>query len=1050
MAGGTPIRLSTWHRGAVHDNSQIVENRVNRVLSERIMPTEIHQRVALEVTASHLPGEPVGVTELDLDAFRAVAPGDRWGPPWGTTWFSVSGTVLALDDPPAAEGLGVEVKADIGFTGAMAGFQAEAAVYVDNLIRCGVHPRRRSIPLEVVTDGDRIEFLLEAAANPDFASSFTPNPLGDRSTSGTSPLYVFRGVDLVSYHRQVRELIREFSTLNQIMRALRKGTARRTRLTAILGRALDSLDMDDVPATARQARHVLAEGFAPGAADDAHHLTAVGHAHIDTAWLWPIRETRRKAARTFANQVQLMERYPEHIFVCSQAAQYEFIEEDHPELFDEIRERASQGQWIPVGGMWVEADMNLPNGESLVRQIVAGQRYFEEHFGARCDEVWIPDVFGYPGSLPQIFREGGFTRFLTQKLSWNKQNRFPHHSFTWEGIDGSTVVAHFPPVETYNSELSPAELIHASANFSDHAWSDHSLVPFGYGDGGGGPTADMLERARLLADTAGLPHLSIRQPTAFFEDLEAELARPGTPRWRGELYFEMHRGTLTSQTETKLGNRRCEGLLREVELWAATLGDNSHRGELDRLWKRVLIQQFHDIIPGSSIAWVHHDAEAEHAAVAERLEEILSGLIARINPEHTVVINSATHPRGEVVAVPASPNAPGSTQQLADGSHVALVAVPGMGTSELVTLATTDAVEASANSLRNGLLEVTFNETGAVGSVVDRRIDRELVPAGMSVAQLQIATDQPVEFDAWDLESWTAPGSVPVPAADSITVTERGPLVGEVQAHYTFGASSATQTYRLTADSARLDITMDVAWAEDEKYLSLYFPLDIRSETAECEVQFGHVSRPTHASSSWDAAKFEVAAHRWVDLSEPRFGVALLNNGRYGYSVQEGGIRISLLRAPSYPDPTADRGHHRVTVSLLPHGPGLAEVLSQAEALNTPLRVRPPASAPEQEPPSLAVTSDPVCTLADPRIAVSAVKLADDGSGDLVVRMWEATGDRVRTTLELARPALAAFRTNLMEEPYGDGHPQVVAGVIELEMRPFELLTLRIERQPER
>lgn len=1026
----------------MHDDSQIIENRVNRVLMQRIMPTEVSERRALGVTALHLPGEPCRVDDLDPDGFGAISVGDPWGPPWGTTWFAVTGEAPV----GGAGGTGVEVQADIGFTGGLAGFQAEAAVYVNGRIRCGVHPRRRAIPIEVVTAQEGgIEFLIEAAANPDFTFSFTANPLGDRATAGHAPLYVFRGVDLVTFHIEVRELVREISTLNDLMRTLPHGTARRQRLTAILAHALDVLDLDDVPGTAELARRVLAEGFAPGAAPDAHRLSAVGHAHIDTAWLWPMRETRRKCARTFANQIQLMEEYPEHIFACSQAAQYEFIAQDHPELFEDICERASEGRWVPVGGMWVEADMNLPNGESLVRQLVAGQRYFQHHFGRRCDEIWIPDVFGYPGSLPQIFREGGCTRFLTQKLSWNKQNRFPHHSFTWEGIDGSTVAAHFPPVETYNSELTSAELTHAAANYSDHAWSDNSLVPFGHGDGGGGPTAEMLERARLLGDTAGLPHMTIRSPGEFFDDLETELARPGTPRWRGELYFEMHRGTLTSQAQTKVGNRRCEVLLREVELWAATLGESSYADELDDLWKRVLTQQFHDIIPGSSIAWVHHDAEAEHAAVLRRLDEILVGLLDRITPGVDLVVNSATHPRHEIVRSPIPPTPAarsGPVQQLSDGTHALVVQVPGMGCAQLVAHDPEGTVEASPTRLCNAFLDVRFDDAGSVVSIRDLRFDRELVPEGCHGANLQIAPDHPVEYDAWDLEAWTAPSSVDLPAADSITVDERGPLVGSVAVSRSFGSSRIAQTFTLSAGSPRLDITMDIDWAEDEKYLSIDFPLDVRSDTAACEVQFGHVRRPTHASTSWDAAKFEVAAQRWVDLSETGYGAAVLNDGRYGHSVQGGGIRVSLLRAPNYPDPTADRGPHRVTVSLLPHGPGLAEVLAGAEALNTPLRIRRATNGIGATDVADAPAA-PLVSVGDPRIGVSAVKLADDGSGDIVVRLWEAAGDRVRTALELGAPATAVQRCNLFEEPYVGGHPALTDNTVQLELRPFELLTLR-------
>ncbi len=376
---------------------------------------------------------------------------------------------------------------------------------------------------------------------------------------------------------------------------------------------------------ARPLQPWLDAGIAAG-----HRSIAIGHAHIDTAWLWPIRETRRKCVRTFASATALMDDYPEYRFAASSAQHYAWVEESYPALFDRITERVERGQWLPIGGMWVEADMNLPSGESLVRQIVVGQRYFEEKFGQRCEEAWIPDVFGYPAGLPQVFAAGGMRRFVTQKMSWNKQNRFPHSTFWWEGLDGTRVLTHFPPVDTYNAEITPAEVAYSAGNFKDHGWSSVSLMPFGHGDGGGGPTREMLERARRLASADPRVTVAVGTLDEFFDAVEAEVrAGAPVPVWRGELYLESHRGTLTSQLRTKLGNRRCERLLVEAELWAATL---DRPADLDDLWRDVLTQQFHDILPGSSIAWVHADAEAVFERVAAELEERIAGLLAEIAP----------------------------------------------------------------------------------------------------------------------------------------------------------------------------------------------------------------------------------------------------------------------------------------------------------------------------------------------------------------------------------------------------------------------------------
>ncbi|MEZ5239370.1 MAG: hypothetical protein R2716_10655 [Microthrixaceae bacterium] len=780
----------------MHDNSRITENRINRVLAERLAPAGIVRREPLQVAALHLPGEPCSVDELDPSAFEPVAAGTMWGAPWGTTWFSASAELPARAD--LLPGHGVEVLAEIGFSGAMAGFETEAAVYVDRRIRCGVHPRRRASPARVLRgdapqdEAATVAFLIEAAANPNFSSSFAPSPLGERSTAGDAPLYRFGGVELVEFDETVRCLVRSCRTQGSDQDAA-LGNPRRQRLTAIAERCLAVLALDDIAGTAAAARGVLAEAFAVPSAPGSHRLSAVGHAHSDTAWLWPMRETRRKCARTFSNQLRLMEDYPEHLFACSQAAQYEFVQQDHPELFEEVRRRVDEGRWLPVGAMWVEADMNLPSGESLVRQLVHGQRYFEEQFGMRCSEVWLPDVFGYPASLPQVFRQGGCSRFLTQKLSWNKQNRFPHHSFLWEGIDGSSVVAHFPPVETYNSELTASELSFASSNFADHAWSDNSLVPFGHGDGGGGPTAEMLERARLLGDLAGLPRLSIRPPGAFFEDLEAELLRPGTPHWRGELYFEMHRGTLTSQAHTKVGNRRCEELLREVELWAATLDEGSWNEELDRLWKRVLTQQFHDILPGSSITWVHRDAEREHAEVIARRSEIPQLLLDRLpaatsSPTPPVAraprccavgaSRAVLPPRRRCATEPMPPLARAGARHRRAGA-----AAPRGGGDR----------RGRSPRQRHPRGSIRRQGLGGIGARPSASTVSSCLRAGVALTCRSRRTTP--SSSTRDLEQWAALSSLDLPDAHEVTVTESGPLLGSVEFRRRFGASEVTQTY---------------------------------------------------------------------------------------------------------------------------------------------------------------------------------------------------------------------------------------------------------------
>ncbi len=993
----------------VHDDRVLVERRITRELWERVVPLVEVDRTPLAIEAGPA-----------LDRLTDFAVGSRWGAPWGTTWFRLTGEI-----PDHWAGRRVEAVVDLGFHRDAAGFQCEGLV-VDDAGRPvqGIHPRRTNVAVE--SRPGLVALTIEAASNPSFPP-FRPSLLGSPTTAGEEPLYRLRRAELVVVDSEAEALMHDLDVLDGLMRTLALDDPRRQRLRRDIERALDLVP--DVAA----ARHAVEPALALPARSSAHRIIAIGHAHIDTAWLWPIRESRRKCERTFASALRLMDEHPEYRFVCSQAQQYAWIEERQPELFARIAVKVNGGQWVPTGGMWVESDMNLPSGESLVRQIVHGQRYFERHFGRRCTEVWIPDVFGYPAGLPQVFAAGGMTRFVTQKLSWNKQNRFPHHTFWWEGLDGTRVLTHFPPVDTYNAEITPGECAHAAENFSEHGWSDWSLMPFGHGDGGGGPTREMLERARRLADLDGAPRLEIGTPAVFFQHVEREihLGAP-VPVWRGELYFETHRGTLTSQIRTKLGNRRCEQLLREAELWAATAGVAA---DLDELWREVLTQQFHDILPGSSIAWVHADAEAIHARVEQQLRERIAAMLATLAPVAPTLTNIASHARDEIVVVDAAPAGSGPTQSLTAGGIAFRASVPGSGLARAVALPVDDRVVVTDRSMTNHHLAVRWDSAGNVTSIIDVGHAREIVPDRAIAAALELGPDHPVEYDAWDLEAWTPATATAITTADRITIVDAGPLVGTVRIDRSFGDSTASVTYSMRAGSPRLDIQIDVDWNEHEHLLSMVFPLDVRADTASCDVQFGHVRRPTHPTTSWDAAKFEVCAHRYVDVAEPGFGVAVLNNGRYGHGVFDERIRVSLLRAARYPDPDADQGRHTVDLALFPHGSGLADVVSEAERFNAPVRA---VSGTASETPL------PVASLTGDGVELDAVKLADDGSRDLVVRLHEACGDRRNVMVRADRRIVAASRCNLLEEPVSG--LEVGDGVAVLTLRPFELVTLRLTR----
>ena len=1001
----------------------LVEKRIQRELWERVLPLVHSDRRPLTIEAGP-----------DLDHLEPFEAGSSWGAPWATTWFRLTGEI-----PPEWTGRRIEAVIDLGFHQRAAGFQCEGLVVEldgDGSFRPrqGIHPRRTNYVID--SDPGPVVLHVEAASNPMFPQ-FTSSPLGSLETAGERLLYRFRQAALVVVDPAAEALAYDIEVLDGVMRSLATDDPRRARLLRVLAETLDRIP--DVAAARRSIAPSMAEEVG---GSSRHRSVANGHAHIDTAWLWPLRETKRKVTRTFASAAALMDDYPEYKFCASSAQHYTWIEERHPELFAKIVDRVGRGQWVPVGGMWVESDMNLPSGESLVRQIVFGQRYFEDRFGVRCTEVWIPDVFGYPAGLPQVFAAGGMHRFVTQKLSWNKQNRFPHSTFWWEGLDGTRVLTHFPPVDTYNAEITPEEFAFSIANFRDHGWSSDSLMPFGHGDGGGGPTREMLERARRLAGLDTRATVEIDRPAAVFERIERDADRGlPVPVWRGELYFETHRGTLTSQLKTKLGNRRCERLLVEAELWAATLGRPE---DLDHLWQQVLTQQFHDILPGSSIEWVHQDAERILGDVEEELEERIAALLADIGGG-ALLANPADAPVDEVLIldVDLDGDIPGeldACQTMSDGSVALRAVVPALGVAPLVVRPAGDRVVLSDSSMTNGHLAVRWDAHGNITSIIDLGSARELVPAGQVSAVLELAPDHPVEYDAWDLESWTRAGAAALTGPAEVSIAESGPLVARVRVERSFGPSTSTVTYDLRAGSPELRVHVALDWRHDEHLLSMAFPLDVRADMAMCDVQFGVVARPTHPSSPWDAAKFEVCAHRFIDVAEPDFGVAVLNNGRYGHHVFDGAVRVSLARAATYPDPNADRGHHEVTLAIRPHGAGLADVRAAAARLNSPVRAVTGSSAVASSIPAVTITgADGWPALG---VGVDAVKLADDGSGDLVVRLHEACGNRTRISVATADRIVSAWRCNLLEEPQTG--EEVGDGIVALTLRPFQLVTLRL------
>jgi alpha-mannosidase len=1021
-------------RREMHDDVTEVRRRVARLMRERIGVGHIVERLPFDLAAWVVPGEPVPVEEALAAEYAPIAPGDAWGRPWGTTWLRVRAEIPAAWRSAAAD---VEVVVDLGFNRHRAGFQAEGLLHDAHGVPLkAINPRNAAYTLPHPLP-ERIELYLEAASNPDFdieEFEFVPTELGDLETAGDDPLYRLAACELVRVDRRVWELAQDVQVLEQLLGELPADGTRAARIVGAFAEMLRVLDPVDLPASVDAARAALAPVLRSPAVASAHRIVAVGHAHIDSAWLWPVRETIRKCARTFSNVLDLMDADPEFVFACSSAQQYLWMRDGYPAIWERIRERVREGRWIPVGGMWVESDTNLPGGEALVRQFVEGTEFFRDEFELESDEVWLPDSFGYSGALPQIARSAGKRFMLTQKMSWNDTNDFPHHTFRWEGNDGSSLFTHLPPVDTYGAEVTAKELVYAERNFRDKRHASISLVPYGYSDGGGGPTREMIAAAKRFRDLEGAPKVELGTPADFFRRAEAELADPSV--WIGEMYLEGHRGSYTSQARVKRGNRRVEHLLREAEWWLTTaavdLGRAYPAERLRELWRELLLLQFHDILPGTAIAWVHREAEAAHQRIAVELEALIAETVAALA-------------------------GPGDVPLVANPSPFAVAGVPGggIGSLESADAAADAAAAAVAPAVRverdadDDGGDVVL-DSGAVRVVVDGRGfitslraagAREFAVPGSPIGCLHLHRDIPSQWDAWDIERHYRDHRTALDGVEAreVVVDADGAMVRTTRRH---GASVAVQTVRVRPGSAVVDLEVEVDWHERDTLLKLAMPLQLRAEDAVSETQFGHVRRATHANTTWDHARFETVAHRWVHVGEPGAGVAVANDSTYGYDIgrtvdPEGRsvttVGASLVRGSRYPDPDADQGRHRFRFTLRPDA-GIPEAVEEGYALNLPTR---------------AITGGhAVAPLVEtgPGVVIESLTLARDGSGDVIVRLYEAFGASVDADVSWRFPSSSVRAVDLHEAREAGSRLRPVDQGVRMSLRPFELVTLRIAR----
>ncbi|KAF1349277.1 hypothetical protein EJ07DRAFT_140463 [Lizonia empirigonia] len=898
--------------------------------------------------------------EATSHKFTPTNVGASFGPSWSTHWFKVQLTVPK--DLLKKERL--EFHWDADNEGLI---WTEDGHTVHGLTGGG--ERVEWILPDAFRDGKEHTFYIEMACNGMFGNA----PGGD-SIQPPAPdrYYTLHTADIVAVNLEARALYFDFWEIGDASREFPQDSVEAHGAQQVANRIMDAFiagggsneSIKKARAIAREYLGHVDSHKVYESKDDAL-VTGIGYCHIDTCWLWPFAETKRKVNRSWSSQCDLIDRYPELRFCCSQAQQYKWLEQDYPSTFDRVKKKVKEGSFQPIGGSWVEHDTNLPGGESLIRQFLYGQRYFESKFGQRCKTFWLPDTFGYSTQLPQVCRISGMTRFLTQKLSWNNINNFPHTTFNWVALDGSQVICHMPPSETYTAEANFGDVKRSVTQHKSLDQDQTSLLVFGKGDGGGGPTWQHLEKLRrcrgISEKTSLLPRIRLGDSADdFFDKLERKVEN-GTElvTWYGELYFELHRGTYTTQANNKRNNRKSEIMLRNIEYLGTLATIKSGFGksstykypkkDIDDMWESVLLCQFHDCLPGSSIEMCYDDSDKIYAQVFATGERLLSEALSELGfddenslgPESKLcTLNTLPWKRSEIVKLPSSSH---HAYGLAHGDALSTMSIRPLASAYSAASASIAEIRSGVFELRNSqfVAEVT---DGAITSLYDIKAERELIPKGKKAAQLVIFDDKPLYWQAWDVEVYHLNSRQELPPHKvyvSSTSNAKVSLTVETKISEKSWVKTTLSLPAAIGDSpSAIEIEAEIEWHETMKFLKVEFPVDITNTSASYETQFGIVQRPTHYNTTWDMAKFEVCCHKWADLSEATYGVSILNDSKYGFAVAGNVMRLSLLRAPKAPDAHADMGRHTTKYAIFPHeGPLTHATVRKAFEFNNPLRV---------------------------------------------------------------------------------------------------------------
>jgi alpha-mannosidase len=937
----------------------------------------------------------------------------------------------------------------------------ESLAYVNGIPCQGLDGNRDDIILiDKAKGGESYEILLESYSNARFDEK-----------------HAFQYADIAVVNSDIHKFYWDARVAFDVLQVLPQGSSSQLRILDLLNQCVKMVDVGHIgneryKTSIEKAYKTLDQGlkqfqysFGVGS------LLLAGHSHIDTAWLWPLRETQRKCGRTFSSVLKYMQEYPEYHFSQSQPQLYDYTKKYYPSIYEEIKKRVKEGRWEPVGAPWVEQDSNVSSGEALVRQFLYGNRFFQKEFGIHSRTCWLPDAFGYCWSLPQIMKKAGIDFFATTKIDWSQYSKFPYSLFMWQGIDGTKVLSIMPPLN-YNGSLTPKDCIAQWDQFRQKDQCDEVLYSFGWGDGGGGPTKQMLETGARLKSMVGIPKCSFGKIQDYFDRLDASVSKEKLPVWNDELYLELHRACQTTQARTKRNNRKSELLYREAEFFSSMAMLNGGYYPQEKLyegWKVLLCSQFHDILPGSSIGEVYEDADKNYAEVIKSGQEVVSGAVELMkqkintsgNNTPIVIFNTLSWYRNDVAIIKVKSLKDGLLIVDNMGRHIPHQVISSDGDETEIMFEVHDVppmgyvvyriaergsqaeqlntLKATTQFMENSFFRIEFSKDGTLSRVYDKLSDREVIAENSRGNVLQFFEDRPHAHDAWDIDFNYTENMQELAKLESVEVVDAGPVMATIRMTRKTEKSTIIQDISIYSNVSRIDFKTKVDWWEKKTLMKVAFPVEILMPRATYEIQFGTIERPTHFNTSWDKGKFEVPAQKWVDLSEGDYGVSLMNDCKYGHDTYSNVLRLSLLRSPISPDPNADEGKHEFTYSLYPHKGDWrgGETVQRAYELNCPIVSLVTESHQGILPEFMSFVS-----VDKSNVIIDTVKKAED-SDDVIIRVYEAYGQRGKVTMNFKFNPEKALECNLMEE--NDQRMFVKDKSIAFYIKPYEIRTFKVK-----